>query len=118
MSKRILIGAWLCFLLFIAFNCGIKPESETQYKILGKISGHVFDRQTGERLEGVAFNIVGTRLGTATDKDGMYTISDIPEGDYILCVTSIGYREINAPVNVIAGETIHKDFYLTAMSAR
>lgn len=46
----------------------------------GKISGQVIDANTKSPLASVNVGLVDTRLGDATDTDGQFTISNVPEG--------------------------------------
>lgn len=48
----------------------------------GKISGKSTDGQTGEVLPGANVVIIGKNMGAATDKNGLYTISNLPTGSY------------------------------------
>ncbi len=56
------------------------------------ITGRVVNRNTGEPLELVNVYIANTFLGAATDKDGLYSITNIPEGNHTLVVSMVGYE--------------------------
>lgn len=80
----------------------------------GSITGQVFDRATGEALPGANVRIAGTGLGAATDvTNGTYTIPRVSAGSHELLVTYLGYEEELRLVEVIAGQTIREDFYLS-----
>lgn len=81
----------------------------------GKITGRVFDKETGEPLPGANVIIVGTKIGTATDLDGYYFLINIPPGVYTLRASMIGYnpQEV-ANVVVKADLTTTVNFYLTS----
>ncbi|OGU29706.1 MAG: hypothetical protein A2X67_07600 [Ignavibacteria bacterium GWA2_55_11] len=57
----------------------------------GKIRGLVKDKKTGEVLIGANVRVDGTGLGASTDIDGMYTILNVPPGEYSLVVSMVGY---------------------------
>ncbi len=59
----------------------------------GTISGTIVDGENGEALIGANVFLENTTLGAATDLDGRYIILNIPEGDYTLIVSVIGYSE-------------------------
>lgn len=80
-------------ILFFAFTlCGF-----SQGKIVnGKISGVVFDKNTGSPLESATIQIFKPESenpvnGGATDKDGKFEITDVAEGIYNIKVSYIGY---------------------------
>lgn len=81
---------------------------------VGKVSGIVTDRETGEPLVGCNVLILGTTQGASTDVDGEYFILNIPPGKYDLQASMIGYQTVvqqGAIVN--AGRTTSIDFRLT-----
>ncbi|MHC4676367.1 MAG: TonB-dependent receptor, partial [Planctomycetota bacterium] len=79
----------------------------------GGISGTVRDDGTGKPLPGANVVLEGTAFGTAATQDGVYFLSRIPEGDYTLIVSYIGYRQISLPVTVEANQTTRQDIELT-----
>ncbi len=71
----------------------------------GTIAGKVTDETTGEVLIGANVYLQGTSLGGATDADGLYSISRVPEGTYTLVVSYVGYSEaLIKQITVTAGE--------------
>jgi hypothetical protein len=54
------------------------------------ISGTVADDETGAALPGVTFRVLNTTRGTVSGGDGAFRIS-LPEGEYRLAITSVGY---------------------------
>lgn len=61
---------------------------------LGKISGTVRDRKTGEVLLGANIVVKETTLGAATNEDGFYYILRVPPGMHELQVSLIGYKNV------------------------
>lgn len=62
------------------------------------ISGIITDGTTNEPLPGVTVLIKDTQKGTATDLDGHYSLSDVPE-DAILVFSFIGYASEEVTLN-------------------
>ncbi|KAB2852284.1 MAG: TonB-dependent receptor, partial [Ignavibacterium sp.] len=58
----------------------------------GTVKGIVVDSLTSQTLVGANVFIVGTSLGSATDIEGEYKITRIPEGPFKLKVSYIGYE--------------------------
>ncbi|RMH60350.1 MAG: TonB-dependent receptor [Calditrichaeota bacterium] len=61
--------------------------------VTGKISGTVYDAETGEPLVGANVYLEGTTLGASTDADGAYIILHVPAGEYTVHAAYIGYRD-------------------------
>jgi outer membrane receptor protein involved in Fe transport len=59
----------------------------------GSIQGRVFEMTTRNPLIGANVEVIESSYGAATDMDGYFTISDIPEGIYKLRFSYVGYRE-------------------------
>lgn len=62
--------------------------------ITGTLSGQVFDKQTGQILPGAAIFVEGTTMGAMADKNGFYTIHNLPAGTYDVSVRMIGYSKV------------------------
>lgn len=58
----------------------------------GTISGTVRDKDTGEPLPGASVIVEGTKLGAIADREGRYTVEDVPVGIYSVTVRMVGYR--------------------------
>lgn len=78
----------------------------------GTIRGRVFDKNTKDALSFANIVIKGTSIGTAADADGMYSISNAPDGPQTVVVTYIGYLPLNVDVNIPMDGTIRRDFGL------
>ncbi|GLR19470.1 TonB-dependent receptor [Portibacter lacus] len=64
------------------------------------ISGEIRNDEN-EALIGASVFLEGTSYGVITDDNGYYEIEDVPEGEYILKATYLGYRPETESVNVI-----------------
>jgi hypothetical protein len=60
----------------------------------GTINGTVRDKKTQEGLIGAAISIEGTSLGTVTDTNGNFRITDIPTRSYNIKVQALGYEDL------------------------
>lgn len=104
MKKVILIFLSLVILALNNAN-GADPK--------GKITGQVVDAQTSQPMDFV--NVLVKRdgassvpLGTVTDKNGEFIISDVPAGDYKITISYIGYTSFEKAVTITAaGGTIN-----------
>ncbi|MEZ4700942.1 MAG: TonB-dependent receptor [Rhodothermales bacterium] len=78
----------------------------------GGVEGVVKDRATGELLPGATVVVDGTALGTATDSDGRYRLTGVPDGPQTLIVSYVGYRSVRVPATIVPNETIQLDVEL------
>ena len=62
--------------------------------VVGKITGEVIDNATKEPLVGVSVAVKGTNMGAMTDENGVYTILNVPVGDYVLVMSTVGYATV------------------------
>jgi len=56
------------------------------------VKGTVFDAQTRERLAGTNLRIEPLDRGTTSDETGNFVFTAIPQGEYIISASYIGYR--------------------------
>jgi len=66
----------------------------------GDINGTVSDKGSGDFLPGANIFLEGTNYGTSSDRAGNYTINGVPDGDYTLIVTYVGYSDYSNSVSV------------------
>ncbi len=61
----------------------------------GTLTGKIVDQTSGEEIIGANIFITGTKLGASTDIDGKFNIKQIPEGDYSVRISFLGYETKN-----------------------
>lgn len=94
--------------------------SVTAFAQTGKIIGKVIDKATGEPLIGANVMVVGTTIGTATDIEGNYQITNIPVGSYSLAASYIGFNKstvTNVQVNLNRHTKIYFELTSTAFTS-
>lgn len=84
----------------------------------GSVSGFVNNEADGEPIRYVNVFLDDTRLGAVTNQDGYYIILNVPEGEYTLTVSMIGYRLEKRPVRVGSGEYVKEHFNLVPEDIR
>ncbi len=63
-----------------------------------KVTGVVIDADTEEPIIGASVLVKGTTIGTITDIDGKYEISNIPAGSKSLMISFVGMRTVEVPI--------------------
>lgn len=76
------------------------------------IYGHVLDKATGEHLPYINIILKGTTHGMTTDGTGHYLLKNLPEGNFVLEVSSMGYKTIEKDVTLKKGKTLELNFTL------
>lgn len=69
----------------------------------GTVTGKLVDADNGEPLISASVVISGTTIGTLSDFDGNFSISDVPAGSQTIVITYIGYATMQQAVEVKDG---------------
>lgn len=76
------------------------------------VVGHVLAQKTGEHLPYVTVALRGTTIGTMTDGTGHYFLKNLPEGEFMLSVSAVGYKSQERQVTLRHGKTLEENFEL------
>lgn len=91
----------------------VTPSSE---KDNSTISGKVSEKKTGKGLPYATVILVEIGKGDATNEEGIYQLTNVPEGNYTLRVQSLGYETIEKEVSVTGENSLVLDFQLSETS--
>jgi len=103
MMKRITF----IFILFLIILSGFAQ--------VGSLKGFVYDASNGEPVRFCMVQLESTSLGAMTDQNGNFIINKIPDGNYVVKVTLLGYITLQDSIMVNAN-TIQKRYLLHAAS--
>lgn len=78
----------------------------------GNLDG-IVKNENGIAISYANIGITGTRLGTFTDQEGRFNISNVPEGNHILRISSIGYLVKTINIQIVPKETHKIEIILT-----
>ena len=73
------------------------------------IIGHVLEKKTGEHLSYMTVALKGTTIGTMTDGTGHYFLKNLPEGEFTLSVSAVGYKPQERKVILKRGKTLERE---------
>ena len=110
MKKYIFFLVSLCCALLPAM--ADQPEHPELKASDANIIGHVLDKKTGEHLSYITIALKGTTIGTVTDATGHYFLKNLPEGNFVLEASSVGYKTISRNVSLRKGKTLEENFEL------
>lgn len=80
---------------------------------MGKVSGKTQDNQ-GKAVPFVNVIVLGTHLGAASDINGNYQITGVPEGNQTIRASAVGYRTVDQNITVQANKTTSLDFTMAS----
>jgi len=97
----------LLSILFSSYAFGNRPaESAT-------VHGTITDASTGEYVYGANIFLRGTTLGTVSNIEGFYSMPNLPEGDFTLIVTFIGFLKHEENFELRKGNSLRIDVSLS-----
>lgn len=86
----------LSIIVSVLFAAVFSSAALAQYTVEGTVS----EQSSGAPLPGATVVLTGTDYGTATDADGQFEFTNVPEGTYTLRVSYVGYVQLNRSIDV------------------
>ena len=102
------LKSWGLCLFTALLSHGVLAQRTTD----ANLTGHVLDAETREHVPFVTVGIKGTTIGTVTDATGHYFIKNIPEGDYVLEASCMGYQPAEQKIRAERNRSIEVNFTL------
>jgi TonB-dependent SusC/RagA subfamily outer membrane receptor len=96
-------------LLFLAAT-GLQAQNT------GTIQGTVSDADTKSPVTGATVQVVGQKIGAITDRNGKFTIRNVPSGKVSVEARAIGYTKMAKAAEVKSGETADLSFSLRGVA--
>ena len=88
------------------------PEQPTLKGTDANLVGHIIDAGTSLHIPYATVALKGTTIGCAADASGHYKINNIPEGEYTIVVTALGYGTAEIPFKAVRRKTVEHNFTL------
>ncbi len=82
----------------------------------GVIKGFIYDNDNGEAIIFANIRLLNTKIGASSDVNGFYFLDKVPEGQYTLEISYLGYATVKKSVSVIKGKTIKVDVRIAKAS--
>jgi hypothetical protein len=76
------------------------------------IKGFVYDKETGEPVLYANVVIVDSKVGTSTDVNGYYSLTNLKPGSHQIQASFVGYRSSIVNIELKKGKTVTKNIYL------
>ncbi|MDR8390361.1 TonB-dependent receptor [Aliifodinibius sp. S!AR15-10] len=109
----ILNGTKLDYVLLSSGTFLIIESANTPSKY-GSFAGTVYDKSTGEPLDGANVLIADASTGTSTNRSGRFSIAPLLSGQYEVTITYVGYQAIRDTVWIPMQSSNPQNFYLEA----
>ena len=95
------------FLLFTALTAVAQDNS---------IKGFVYEESTGEPMMFTNVYLKGTTFGSTTNENGYFNINRIPDGQYTLLITNVGYDTISESFSLSRNQTVSRKYFMKETS--
>ncbi len=102
-----LLTIWIFFFSITLHSLSVLAQTNAT------LTGSVTDKTTKEALIGANVYLKGTSIGAVTDAKGNYLITKIPNGEYTLVTSYIGYESYQEQINITAGIQVEKNIQLS-----
>jgi TonB-dependent starch-binding outer membrane protein SusC len=118
--QRVTVGEALLILLAdtgfqgvaLADHLVIRPAMHRPVALIGTIAGRVVDAATLAPIGAAQIGISALGIGTITQSNGQYELTNVPDGSHTVQVTRIGYRDETSAVTVTPNQSVQLDFSL------
>ncbi len=97
-------------LLFIVLSISLESFAQKRFVI----SGYIREKESCELLPGVNIYVPTLKTGAITNNYGFYSLS-LPEGEYEIRYSYVGYNQVVKNVRLIANQTIDIDLENTTL---
>ena len=109
MNKIYILFLCLCYAVSAIMANTYKNDKEVTSPTDANIFGHVVDKATGEHLPGITIILKGTTIGSVTDDSGHYMLKNLPEGEFTIEVSFVGFKTVTKKVAEILEISTHKE---------
>lgn len=108
-------GRNLCIVflsLILWIGCGEELSAQAKTSILGRVT----DRESGEAIAAATVRIEELSLVALTDRQGNFSIREIPQGTYLLTFSYLGYSPVGRTVKATGNEEHFVEVQMERMS--
>ena len=98
--KKLIVGILTVFMVFTSFGQNTS------------LSGKIADTITGLPLSGASVHLSGRKAVGVANSEGLYSIENIPEGNYTVKISQQGYESSTEKIHISG--PVQKNFFLTS----
>lgn len=78
----------------------------------GTVRGNVYDKESAQPIAFATIQIEGASMGTSSDINGFFSITNVPLGKFQLKVTYLGYNDFTEMIEIKPNEIVYETIYL------
>ncbi|MCB0528170.1 MAG: TonB-dependent receptor [Saprospiraceae bacterium] len=78
----------------------------------GSIRGNIFNKETAQEVGFATVRLEEANMGTISDVNGFFTITDVSTGQYTLVISLTGFETYRAQVEIKKGEILYQNIYV------
>lgn len=98
---------YIIFFIFLFFSLTLIGQK-------AKLTGFVYDKESGDPVIYTNVYFKGTNIGATTDLNGYYAITNIPADTYTLTIKHLNYDNVSKKIILNQGQTLNKNLFLTS----
>lgn len=102
---------FICLCLLIMTSTLVIAQNQK-----GGVRGSIYDKATGEPMPFVTIFLEGTNYNASSNIEGDYTITNVPEGNYILKIMYLGYDSLSIELAIPKGKILNQNILLEEAS--
>ena len=106
----------LLFLLFTLLGLNFVAFSQRADKCV--LRGNVYDKDSAEPVSFATVKLDGLPIGTTTDMNGFFSLSELKAGTYKLIVNYLGYEDFNMEFKLEKGQILFQNIYIKESGQR
>ena len=110
MQTKFSLTTFIITLILLFSNIELFAQNDNNVK------GFVYEKSSGEPMMFCNVYFKGTTIGASTDINGFFNITRIPDGDYTILVTNLGYDTIAENITLKGNQVLNKKYYLSESS--
>ena len=110
--RRFLYAILISFVTLGVANAEVVSNEFTKNVTDAHVYGHVIDKNTKAHIPFATVVLKGTTIGVATDNTGHFFLKNLPEGNFTIEVSMIGYTSQTQKVVVNHKKTVEVNFEL------
>ncbi|MFR9649385.1 MAG: TonB-dependent receptor [Rikenellaceae bacterium] len=104
--KKFLLLAIIMVSSLLSVNAESKEKSDIT------VIGHVINKESGEHIPYATIAFKGTTIGVTADGSGHYHMTNVPQGEFTVVASSIGYKSVEKSVTLSEEQTLELNFQL------
>ncbi|MCB0575206.1 MAG: TonB-dependent receptor, partial [Saprospiraceae bacterium] len=78
----------------------------------GSIRGNIFNKETAQEVGFATVRLEEANMGTISDVNGFFTITDVSTGQYTLVISLTGFETYRSQVEIKKGEILYQNIYV------